>query len=277
MTGLECYDPKTKVFHSIRPDPTDPDGLPEGSVRDLLLDDQGRLWMSVWGNGAAYLDPVTGRFRHFEHLPQDRNSLSSNVVLCVFQDSEGRIWLGTSSGLNLLDPETGTCRWFTERDGLPNNTIYRIQEDAPGQPVGQHQLRPGPVLDPYTMEVNTYLRRDGIQDNEFNMGASHLGRSGRMYFGGINGFTVFYPDSIRHNPYIPTVVLTDFRFFNKPVPVGESLDGRVILDRSISETDHIELSHKDHVISFEFSVLHYASPGKEQLCLPSRGFRGGVE
>ncbi len=271
MTGLECYDPETETFRSIKPDPTDPTGLPEGSVRDLLLDDKGRLWMSVWGNGAAYRDPVTGGFRHFEHFPQNRNSLSSNVVLCIFQDGEGRIWLGTSSGLNLLDPETETCRWFTERDGLPNNTIYRIQDDDQGRlwvATNNGLAR----FSPKSKEVNTYLRRDGIQDNEFNMGASHLGRSGKMYFGGINGFTIFHPDSIRHNPFIPEVVLTDFRLFNKPVPVGENQDGRIILDRSISETDHIDLSHKDNVISFEFSVLHYASPEKNNFAYRLEGF-----
>ena len=227
--------------------------------------------MGVWGNGAAYRDPVTGGFRHFEHFPQNRNSLSSNVVLCIFQDGEGRIWLGTSSGLNLLDPESETYRWFTERDGLPNNTIYRIQDDDQGRlwvATNNGLAR----FSPKSKEVNTYLRRDGIQDNEFNMGASHLGRSGKMYFGGINGFTIFHPDSIRHNPFIPEVVLTDFRLFNKPVPVGENQDGRIILDRSISETDHIDLSHKDNVISFEFSVLHYASPEKNNFAYRLEGF-----
>ncbi len=271
MTTLECFDPATGTFSTIRNDPTDPSGLPEGSVRDLLLDDRNRLWMSVWGNGAAYYDPANDEFRHFENLPKDRNSLSSNVVLSIFQDSESRIWLGTSSGLNLLDPDSGDCRWFSERDGLPNNTIYRIQEDDQGGlwvSTNYGLAR----FDPYTQEVNTYLRRDGLQGNEFNMGASHLGRSGRMYFGGINGFNVFYPDSIRHNPYIPPVVLTDFRLFNKPVPLGEGPDGRVILDRSISETDHIELSHRDHVVSFEFSVLHFASPEKNNFAYKLEGF-----
>ncbi|MEN8006555.1 MAG: two-component regulator propeller domain-containing protein [Candidatus Krumholzibacteriota bacterium] len=271
MTGLECYDPRTNTFTTITHDPDNPAGLPKGSVRDLFLDDVGRIWMSVWGNGAAYLDPATMEFEHYEHLPEDRNSLSSNVVLSIFQDSEGRIWLGTSSGLNLLDTETGTCRWFTEREGLPNNTIYRIQEDTQGGlwlSTNYGLAR----FDPYTMEVKTYLRRDGIQDNEFNMGASHLGRSGKMYFGGINGFTVFYPDSIQHNPFIPAVVLTDFRLFNKPVQVGAGPEGRVILDRSISETDHIELSHRDHVISFEFSVLHFASPEKNNFSYRLEGF-----
>ena len=40
----------------------------------------------------------------------------------------------------------------------------------------------------------------------------------------------------------------------------------------ISETEHIELSHRDHVISFEFSVLHFASPEKNQLAYMLEGF-----
>ena len=29
-----------------------------------------------------------------------------------------------------------------------------------------------------------------------------------MYFGGINGFNVFYPERIQANPYVPPVVIT---------------------------------------------------------------------
>jgi len=271
MTGLECYDPIRDRFTSFSHDQGDPSSIPEGSVRDIMRDDSGRLWMSIWGNGAICLDPESMEYKHYKNIPENRNSLTSNVVLSIFQDSAGLIWIGTSAGLNRLDPATGKIRWFNEKDGLPNNTIYRIQEDDSGwlwvsTNYGLARFKPD------TGEVNTYLVRDGIQDNEFNMGASHLGRSGRMYFGGIGGFTAFYPDSIRHNPYSPEVALTDFRIFNKPVPIGEMSDGRIVLDRAISETDRIELSHKDHVISFEFSVLHYASPEKNQLAYMLEGF-----
>ena len=271
MTGLECYDPETDTFTSYVHDPRNRASLPDGSVRDLMVDNEGRLWLSVWSNGAACFDPETETFRHFKHKPNDRSSLSSNVVLSIFQDSRNRMWLGTSSGLNLLNPATGRCLWYSEHDGLPNNTIYRVQEDRAGSlwvSTNYGLAR----FDPDTGLVNTYLVRDGIQDNEFNMGASHLGRSGKMYFGGINGFTSFYPDSIRHNPFVPAVVLTDFRIFNKPVPPGKRPDGRVILEKPISETEHIELSHRDHVISFEFSVLHFASPEKNNFAYMLEGF-----
>ncbi|MFH2053693.1 MAG: two-component regulator propeller domain-containing protein [bacterium] len=271
MTSLEHYDLGTGLFTRFRHDPEDSTGLPPGSIRDLFVDSSDRLWMSVWGSGAASYDLETGTFRRYQHDPDDRRTLSSNVVLSITSDSRGRMWLGTTTGLNLLDPRTGHCRWFSMKDGLPNNTIYRVEEDSSGRlwiATNYGLAR----FNPQNGEISNYVERDGIQDNEFNMGASHVGRSGRMYFGGINGFTAFYPDSIRNNPYVPDVVLTDFRIFNKPVPVGEDRRGHVVLDRAVSEVKHIELDHKDHVISFEFSVLHYASPLKNNFSYMLDGF-----
>ncbi|MFT5232800.1 MAG: signal transduction histidine kinase/ligand-binding sensor domain-containing protein [Candidatus Krumholzibacteriia bacterium] len=271
MEGLEVYDTATDEFTSLRHNPNDPKSLPKGSIRAMTFDQKGRMWVSVWGNGVSYRDPHTGEFHHFQSEPDNPQSLSGNVALSIFSDSHERIWIGTISGLNLLDPETGICTWFTERDGLPNNTICGIQEDTSGQlwfstNYGLAQFNPE------TGAVKTYTAREGIQDNEFNMGAYHVGRSGMMYFGGIRGFTAFYPDSIRHNPYVPEVVLTDFRIFNRPVKIGPDEDGNVILDKTISEAEHIHLSHSDNVISFEFSVLHFASPEKNKYSYKLEGF-----
>ena len=41
-----------------------------------------------------------------------------------------------------------------------------------------------------------------------------------MLFCGSNGFTAFFPENIRDNPYVPPVVITSFKIFNKPVPIG---------------------------------------------------------
>ncbi len=271
MSDLECYDPQAGRFTRYKHDPGNPVGIPQGGVRDLFMDGKNRLWMSLWGNGLGYLDLGSGHFGHFIHDDEDRRSLSSNIVLSVICDHRGRVWVGTASGLNLLDPETGHCTRYSMKDGLPNNTIYRIEADDSGYlwlATNFGLARFQPDID----EVRTYVDRDGIQNNEFNMGASHVGRSGMMYFGGIQGFNAFYPDSIRNNPVEPQVVLTDFRIFNKSVPVGPLPDGRTVLEKAASETDHIELSAKDHVISFDFADLHFASPLKNNFAYIMEGF-----
>ena len=56
---------------------------------------------------------------------------------------------------------------------------------------------------------------------------------GEMFFGGVNGVTAFYPEKVVDSPFVPPVVLTDFRLFNDPVPVG----GKSPLKKSISYTD----------------------------------------
>jgi ligand-binding sensor domain-containing protein len=269
--GLECYDPLTGSFVSYRHDPADPGSLDATAVRVLLVDSQDRLWVGTWGSGVACRFTSGGEFRHYKHEPDNSRSLSSSTVLCIYEDGAGRIWVGTAAGLNRLDPETGDCLRITEKDGLPNNTTYGILADEHGDlwiSTNNGLTR----MDPQTLTFQTYVARDGIQSNEFNMGAYHQGHSGCFYFGGIKGLTAFLPDSIRNNPYIPPVVITDFRLFNKPVPISRSQGGPTILSQTISEVDHIDLSHSDYVISFEFAALHYASPEKNRYAYLLEGF-----
>ena len=80
--------------------------------------------------------------------------------------------------------------------------------------------------------------------------------SGEMFFGGVNGVTAFYPEKVVDSPFVPPVVLTDFRLFNDPVPVG----GRSPLKMSISYSDSLTLSHEQSIFSFEFATLSYVAP-----------------
>jgi signal transduction histidine kinase len=83
-----------------------------------------------------------------------------------------------------------------------------------------------------------------------------------MFFGGTNGFVRFYPDSIKDNSYVPPIVITAFKKFDKPVQ----------LDTTISEKKVLELSYKDNAFSFEFVALNYTSPEKNQYAYKLDGF-----
>ena len=49
---------------------------------------------------------------------------------------------------------------------------------------------------------------DGLQSNEFNSAAYAKGLNGELYFGGVNGLTVFQPAKISDGLYLPQVALT---------------------------------------------------------------------
>ena len=81
-----------------------------------------------------------------------------------------------------------------------------------------------------------------------------------MLFGGSNGITAFFPEHIRDNPYVPPVVLTSFKIFNRPVPVGATS----ILKKAIPYVESLTLSYRDSVFSFEFAALSYANSHKNR-------------
>ena len=196
--------------------------LSHSTVWALLEDRDGFLWAGT-GLGLNRLDPATGRWRRFLHDPDDPDSLSDNVIRCIYQDQRGTIWVGTyGGGLNRWDPKTGKFHHFTQRDGLPNDVLYGILEDAEGRlwiSTNGGLSR----FDPYRPSLPRFRNfdvGDGLQSNEFNTGAYARGPGGEMFFGGVNGFTAFFPDRVLDNPHLPPVVITAFHAGGRPRPVG---------------------------------------------------------
>ena len=70
--------------------------------------------------------------------------------------------------------------------------------------------------------VKNFSVADGLQSNQFKAHSCYKSRSGALYFGGVNGFNTFYPDSIRENPFDPPLLITGLSIFNKQVPIGDS-------------------------------------------------------
>jgi signal transduction histidine kinase len=100
---------------------------------------------------------------------------------------------------------------------------------------------------------------DGLQSNEFSTGC-YQRSDGEMFLGGSNGFNAFFPENIRDNPYVPPVVITSFRIFNKPVPIGAGS----LLKKAIPYVNSLTLPYRDNVFSFEFAALSYANSQKNR-------------
>ena len=54
-------------------------------------------------------------------------------------------------------------------------------------------------FDPETHQVRTYDEEKGLQGSLFNIAAHYLSKTGELYFGGTNGFTVFNSRDIKSN------------------------------------------------------------------------------
>ncbi len=242
------------------------DSLPGNTILCFIENSDGSLWVGTAG-GLARFEPESATYTFYRHQVADDNSLSHDIVNVIHRDQAGILWLGTGNGLDRFDPEDATFTHYREEDGLANNTVLGILEDATGNLwlSTNHGLS---RFNPQNGNFRNYDTSDGLQSLEFNGGAYYQNQSGEMFFGGINGFNVFRPEEIQDNPYVPPIVITDLQIGNESVPVGpESL-----LQKTINQTDRIELSGQDSVFTFELAALHYGSPEEIQYAYIMENF-----
>ncbi|RFT14798.1 MAG: DNA-binding response regulator, AraC family [Candidatus Saccharicenans subterraneus] len=249
-----------------------PDPINRGRIFYMVEDQKGNLWLADYETGLVRFNPSSGEVEIFVNDPRNPNSLSSNSIISVFIDSQGLVWAGTNGGgLNRLDPATLTFTRYNEAHGLPSSVIYSILEDDDGF-LWLSTNRGLSRFDPRTKHFRNFDVHDGLQGYEFN-GNSHLrSRSGHIYFGGINGFNVFNPREIKESDYRPPVRLTRLLIQNRPVRPEQQIDGKTILNDSLSNTRYLELTWKHRVVAFEFVALDYTSPDKNQYAYMLEGF-----
>ncbi len=217
----------------------------------------GKILIGTWGYGLYSYDYST---HTFNHIPLDRSNpdaLTSQVVVSLAEDGSGTIWAGTwGSGIFALEPESGTIGQYTIMDGLPHNNVYGILIDdddnvwiSTSNGIARLYRETGAWI--------SYDERDGVQSTEFSNGAYHRGRSGRFYFGGLNGFNVFFPREIIDNHHVPPIVITSVKLFGEEMPHSRYTSNED-MRRSVA------LEHYENTLSFEFSALDFFDPRKNK-------------
>jgi len=157
--GLYVYTPNVIHFESF----TEKSGVgwPNESVRSILVDSEGRLWIASYGGfymmnrgrktfgiihtkmsdpvrsilqdrdgklwfasdlGIACMNIRNNSIRYFSHHPEDPASLSSSIVAGLFQDSHGAMWAVTPGCIDKLNIKSGTwSHFYFDRNPGPQN------------------------------------------------------------------------------------------------------------------------------------------------------------
>ncbi|MGZ9221687.1 MAG: two-component regulator propeller domain-containing protein [Anaerolineales bacterium] len=260
--GLDRFDRKTQTFIHYQPETDNPNSLSGTMVNSILEDSEGNLWVGTFDSGLNKFNPETEQFTRYRYDAKDKQTLSNDSILSIYQDKKGRVWIGTAGGgLNLYHPKTDTFTYYLEKDGLPNGVVYGILEDAKGHLWLSTNFGIS-RFDPETETFRNFDSGDGLQSNEFNSGAYSKGRSGELYFGGINGLTVFYPSSINDSPYLPQVALTSLTQDDNPITTASSVE----------TTQNVTLQWPQNSLEFEFAALSYNQPNKNQYAYMLEGF-----
>ncbi len=241
-------------------------------TKEIIESEYNELWIAT-SFGLNVFNKKENKFTSYLHDTINVKSISSNQIVTIFEDSKLNIWIGTINGLNLYDRENNNFVFYNEEEGLPNNVIRAICEDNHGNlwistNMGLSKFK-NAVNKPAAPEFVNYDKSDGLQGNEFNSRACFKGEDGRLYFGGNNGINIFFPDSIKENPYKPKVIFTNFLIFNKPIEIGGK-DSPLL--KHISKIKKITLSYKQSAFSIQYAGINYIAPEKNKYAYIMEGF-----
>src|SRR5262249_31531117 len=85
--------------------------------------------------------------------------------------------------------------------------------------------------------------------------------NGEMFIGGFSGAVAFRPERLAAAAsYAPSVALTSFQLFGKPVTPGLGST----LKRAIDYTDQVTLTHDQNSFAFEFAALSFTDPASNR-------------
>ena len=251
--ALNRYNKNTGDIKYFEHDKTDPKSLNYGQIYSLYKQSPERLWVGTDNGGLGIFNPKTENVQRFFYDHQDPSSLGNNRVYSVTEDRNGNIWVATSGGLNKFISEEEGFKRYTKDDGLPNSVVYAILEDGSGNLWLSTNLGLS-EFNPRTETFRNFNIDDGLQENEFNASAYFKSPDGQMFFGGIQGFTSFYPEKIKLNQFKPEVVFTQLVLKNQPG----------ILEKPITNKNKIRLSHDNAFFDIRFVALNYYQAEKNQ-------------
>ena len=264
--GLALFDRTTNRFTRYAGS-DDSGALSKARATALAEDLSGNIWVGTDGDGLCLLYPTSAAFQCLEHDARDPRGLNADTVYAVRVDPRGRVWVGTRGGGldevvgSSLNPRGIRFRNYSEAQGLPNSTIYGIETDASGR-LWLSSNRGLTRFDPDSGEVRNFRRLHGLQGDEFNFGAHYRSPAGELFFGGPDGYNVFFPERLEFNGRPPPVVLTKFLEFNEPAQLTDAPEN----------LRDLKLGYRDSVITFEFAALDFASPHQNQYQYKLDGF-----
>ncbi len=211
----------------------------------MVLDNDHRVWissevmpLSVWSplGRVAFKVPAKALF---DTRTRMHDIAADGAYLWMTSDQGLLRW--RAKDLTLLDH-------FTVHDGLPDQFLYALLPAGDG--TWWISSNKGlSLFDPHDRTFRNYTPGDGLQSTEFNSQAAFRSASGRLYFGGVNGFNHFLPGSLRTDPDTAEVRL-----------IGLSVQDSAVDINTLTEAPLIQLGYGRNAMRIDVAVLEFSAP-----------------
>lgn len=184
--------------------------------------------------------------------------LKSHVLdMCESQD-EKYLYLATNDGLIQFDQTTYELKFITEKDGLADQMIYSVTEDAKGY-LWLTSNRGIIRYQPQTNQVTNFGIADGVQGLEFNTFSHHQRADGELWLGGAYGLNIFHPDKIELLTDTTKVQITNLLINDQLADLSQQTH------QNVTELKALNLPYFDNTISIQFAAMEYSAPQQNQF------------
>ena len=232
----------------------------EISVNALMTDSQGSVWVGTT-YGLYHLKDSASKLQEFQ-LYEDGQVFREGVN--TIAELPSGLWIGSQSGgLVRADRLSRKITRFNRADGLPGNSVKSILSE--NDSVLWISTNAGlSRFDISSKSFENYTTADGLPSDNFNKNSALELADGTMFFGSVKGVCYFHPSQIRGNSHDAQPAITGLQLFHKDVAVGDTINGQVVLVSPLTLTDEVILNHRNNILSFTFSSMHFASPANNQ-------------
>lgn len=218
-------------------------------INDMVFDSKGRLFLATSTEGIGVLDK--GVLKYFN----ETNSIVSNKITSVEIGFDNELWFGSDRGLGYL---LNDSVWmFDMNSGLASNNTYQIQRGQDGylwigSEKGVDQVK---LLSKNQIDVKHFGAEEGFTGIETSLNASFKDHDENLWFGTVNGLSVYRPKKIEKTNFPPRVYFESIKLFY------DNLNFR-----------SAQLDYHENSLSFSFDAVFLPNPKKVKYQWRLEGF-----
>ncbi|MBK8806514.1 MAG: response regulator [Bacteroidales bacterium] len=213
-------------------------------IKTLFEDSLGNIWIGTLIDGLYRYNTNSNTLIGFL---QSKPTLKAKHIRSFWEDKNGMVWITTrGDGLYRYSYKQNVFKNFSEKDGLPTNTLFGITEDL------NHSLWISSYqglfsFDYKDFKIQNFTKEYGLKNDIFEPNACCKTADNYLVFGGENGLNFFDPQTLIIQKKPSPLVITSMKVFEKA------------LFTDLDSVSHIELSYAENYISFEFALLDYTT------------------
>ncbi len=219
-------------------------GLGGNNVRNLIPDKNGNFFIAT-SKGLYYYNKENSEI---SSILVARNGRKLHITSAL-KSKSGDLFIGTINQGLYLKKSNGNVQNFTTDNGLANNNVYSVQKGNLNDEIWLSTNSGVSKMNLKDFTFKNYDLNDGLQGNEFNEKTSANLADGRILFGGVNGFSYFYPSDINDDTTNCQLAIKSFSSFNKIYDTKQD----------------IFLSYDQNYINIEYVALDFNLSGNNRF------------